>query len=81
MEPEKRITKPYLTKYEKAKILSVRTQQIASNASVHLDCMPLKRPSAFELAKMELLQKKSPVIIRRTLPNGKIEDWKLTELL
>ena len=80
MDTDKRITKPFLTKYEKAKILSIRTQQIAANGRVNLDCMPLQRPSPYELAKMELLQKKTPIIICRMLPNGNIEEWKIKEL-
>ena len=80
MNTDTRITKPFLTKYEKAKILSIRTQQIASNGRVNLDCIPFKRPSPYELAKMELSQKRSPIIIRRVLPNGNIEEWKIKEL-
>jgi DNA-directed RNA polymerase I, II, and III subunit RPABC2 len=30
---------------------------------------------------MELRERKIPIIIRRFLPNGTFEDWKLTDLI
>ena len=32
-----------------------------------------------EIVEKELIQRKIPFIIRRTLPNGTYEDWKLEE--
>ena len=34
----------------------------------------------YKLAEMELSEKKIPFIIRRYLPDGSYEDWKVSEL-
>lgn len=72
-------TFPFLTKYEKARILGVRTQQISTGAPIMIDSTGLS--SALQVAEEELRQRKIPFIIRRTLPNGKIEDWKIEEFI
>ena len=35
--------------------------------------------NAFDIAKLELKEKKIPLLIRRQLPNGQYEDWKIKE--
>jgi len=35
---------------------------------------------AYLIAKEELLQKKTPIIVKRPIPNGIIEYWKLSDL-
>jgi DNA-directed RNA polymerase I, II, and III subunit RPABC2 len=72
-------TFPFLTKYEKARILGVRAQQISTGAPIMIDSTGLS--SALQVAEEELRQRKIPFIIRRTLPNGKIEDWKIEEFI
>ena len=71
-------TSPFLTKYEKTRILSERTQQLANGSLSYL-----KNPEAYntiyEIALMELEQKKLPFIIKRPLSNS-IEMWKLEDL-
>ena len=34
----------------------------------------------YKIAEMELLQDKIPFIVRRYMPDGSYEDWKITEL-
>ena len=72
-------TLPYLTKYEKARILGQRTCQINSGASVFVK-VPENVIDGYIIAKMELEQKKIPFIIRRPLCNGASEYWKLSDL-
>ena len=71
-------SKPILTKYEKTKILSERTQQL-SNGSVSFLKNPESYSTIFEIALEELKQKKLPFIIKRPVSN-KIEYWKLSDL-
>jgi DNA-directed RNA polymerase I, II, and III subunit RPABC2 len=72
-------TIPILTKFERARIMGVRMQQLAYGAKPRVDTTDLK--SIAEIVNKELLERKIPFIIRRTLPNGKFENWKLEEFL
>lgn len=76
---EKRITTPYMTKYEKARILGTRALQIAMNAPVLVDIEGETDP--LQLARKELAQKKIPLIVRRYLPDNSYEDWSVEELI
>ena len=79
MKSKKKKTFPFLTKYEKARILGVRAQQISTGAPIMIDSTGFT--SALKVAEEELRQRKIPFIIRRTLPNGQIEDWKIEEFV
>merc|ERR1712056_10045 len=74
----KRITTPYLTKYEKARILGTRALQISMGAPVMVEMVGETDP--LEIAQKELRERKIPMIIRRFLPDGTFEDWKVSEL-
>lgn len=79
-QPNKeRITTPYLTKYERARVLGTRALQISMNAPV---LVPLDgETDALQIAIKELSQRKIPLIIRRFLPDGSFEDWSVSELI
>lgn len=79
VEPEERITPCYLTKYEKAWIIGARAVQISRNCPV---LIPLGKEDfdPVKIAEKELEQKKIPFVIRRYLPDGAFEDWKVSEL-
>ncbi|OCH87463.1 RNA polymerase Rpb6 [Obba rivulosa] len=79
-QPNKvRITTPYLTKYERARVLGTRALQISMNAPV---LVPLDgETDALQIAIKELSQRKIPLIIRRYLPDGSFEDWSVSELI
>lgn len=77
MQKKTKTTFPYLTKFEKARIMGVRLQQLANGAKPRIDVTGLR--SMNEILNQELIQRKIPFIIRRTLPNGKYEDWKLED--
>ena len=75
------ITDPCLTKYEKTKILSERTQQIENGSIIYI---PLNDSltTAYSIALEEFKQKKLPFIICRPLPNSVgYEYWKLNDLI
>jgi len=79
IEKKPKKTMPILTKFEKARIMGVRLQQLAYGAKPRVNISGLK--SIQEILKKELEERKIPFIIRRNLPNGSYEDWKLEEFL
>jgi DNA-directed RNA polymerase subunit K/omega len=72
-------TIPYLTKYEKARILGQRAKQINSGAIPFVK-VPENVIDGYLIAELELQQKRIPFIIRRPLPNGGSEYWNLKDL-
>ncbi|KAJ9665519.1 subunit common to RNA polymerases I, II, and III [Coniosporium apollinis] len=76
---EKRTTTPYMTKYERARVLGTRALQISMNAPVLVDLEGETDP--LQIAIKELREKKIPLVVRRYLPDGWYEDWRCEELL
>jgi len=74
-----RSTLPFLTKYEKARILGARALQISMGAPLCIEIEGETDP--LDIASKELLKRKIPILIRRYLPNGSYEDWNLDELI
>lgn len=72
-------TLPFVTKFERARILGVRAKQINNGASVMID-VPEHVIDGYTIAQMEYEQKKIPFIIKRPLPNGAVEYWKFSDL-
>ena len=72
-------TIPYLTKYEKARILGQRAKQIETGAKP-LVKVPENIVDSYIIAELELKQKNIPFIIKRPIPNGSFEYWKLKDL-
>ncbi|RDW71134.1 hypothetical protein BP5796_04856 [Coleophoma crateriformis] len=76
---DQRTTTPYMTKYERARILGTRALQISMNAPVLVDLEGETDP--LQIAIKELREKKIPLIVRRYMPDGWYEDWTCEELL
>ena len=75
---KERVTTPFLTRYERARVLGTRALQISMNAPI---LVPLEgEMDPLQIALKELQHGVIPIIIRRNLPNGTWEDWKLSEL-
>ena len=72
-------TIPYLTKYEKARILGQRAKQINSGAIPFVK-VPENVIDGYLIAELELRQKRIPFIIRRPMPNGGSEYWSIKDL-
>ena len=72
-------TLPFVTKYEKARILGERTKQLNAGAQsfVEVDDNVI---DGYLIALKEFEEKKVPFIIKRPLPNGGCEYWKLSDL-
>ena len=74
-------TTPFLTKYEKARIIGARALQISKNAPILIPSENLGgETDPIIIAEMELREGKIPFIIRRYLPDGSYEDWPVKEL-
>jgi DNA-directed RNA polymerase I, II, and III subunit RPABC2 len=72
-------TIPFLTKYERARILGQRAKQINSGSTTFVK-VPENVIDGYLIAELELKEKKIPFIIRRPLPNGGSEYWSLRDL-
>jgi DNA-directed RNA polymerase I, II, and III subunit RPABC2 len=72
-------TVPYLSKYERARILGQRAKQINAGAPAFVK-VPEKVIDGYLIAEMELANKTIPFIIRRPLPNGGSEYWRVNDL-
>lgn len=71
-------SQPVLNKFEKTKIISERSQQLA-NGSISFLKNPESYSSIYEIAIEELRQKKIPFILKRPIANS-FEYWKLEDL-
>tara|TARA_B100001057_G_scaffold497573_1_gene602068 strand:- start:3539 stop:4246 length:708 start_codon:yes stop_codon:yes gene_type:complete len=72
-------TLPFITRYEKARIIGERAKQLNAGA------MPMVKlePSLIDgylIALKEFEEKKIPFIVKRPLPNGACEYWKFADL-
>ena len=72
-------TIPILSKFEYTRILGLRATQIENGAPLFIS-VDESIIDSYIIAKMELEAKKLPFIIRRPLPGGKMEYWKLHDL-
>ena len=70
-------TTPLLTKYECARVLGLRAKQINSGSPPFVDTTLV---DGYLIAQLELREKKIPFILRRPLPNGEHEYWRVCDL-
>ena len=77
---DQRVTTPYLTRFERARVLGVRALQLSMNAPVNVDLSP-SDTDALAIAEKELRCGKLPLVVRRYLPDGCFEDWNVAELI
>lgn len=73
------MTIPILDKYEKTRIIGLRANQLDHGAKPFIN-IDAKVINSILIAEEELKQKKLPFIIKRPLPNGGAEYWKLADL-
>ncbi len=73
-------SQPFLTQYEKTRILGFRTNQLAQGALPYVS-VPAHIRNVLDIAKMELEQRRLPYIIKRPMPDGSFEYWRLSDLM
>ena len=73
-------TSPYLSRYERAKVISIRAQQlsIGKQPQIEVDSTNINH---LEIALQELKEKKIPNNIIRKLPDNTIEIWAAKDLI
>tara|TARA_B110000977_G_C11068619_1_gene488755 strand:- start:770 stop:1057 length:288 start_codon:yes stop_codon:yes gene_type:complete len=74
-----KVTLPILTKYEKARIIGLRMQQISAGAVPLIDVTGLT--DVEEIVEKELEDRKTPLMVRRYLFDNVYEDWKMEDFL
>ena len=72
-------TLPFITRYEKARILGERAKQINAGAKPFVD-VPMNMIDGYLIALKEFEEKKIPFILKRPLPGGGLEYWKFKDL-
>ena len=75
---EERVTTRLMTKFERARILGARAQQIAMNAPVLVTVDGETDPLV--IALKELREGVIPIMIRRILPDDSYEDWRVADM-
>ena len=70
---------PFLTKFEKSRIVGQRASQLDSGAMPFMK-IPEHIIESHLIAELELAEKKMPFIIRRPMPNGGSEYWHVKDL-
>ena len=73
------MTIPFLTKFEFTRILGMRTKQINNGAKPFIK-VPEGIIDGYLIAEREIREKKLPFIVKRPIPNGGCEYWKLEDL-
>jgi len=73
-------TYPFLTLYERTKVLALRASQLAHGAPPFIE-VPDYLTDVYEIAKAELDAKRLPFILKRPLPDGTYEYWRLADLM
>jgi len=73
-------TYPFLTNFEKTKIIGLRANQLSKGSAAFV-AVPKHITDVRDIARLELEQKRLPFIIKRPLPNGQFEYWRLIDLL
>lgn len=71
-------SRPVLFKYERARVISMRAEQLSRGTPPLIECLDGDGP--LETAEREFAAGRIPFIIRRYLPDGTTEDWRLDEL-
>ncbi|RLE84028.1 MAG: DNA-directed RNA polymerase subunit K [Thermoprotei archaeon] len=71
---------PWLTRYERARIIGVRALQISLGAPILISVEKLGLKDPIEIATKELELRALPMIIRRWTPGGNYQDIPLKYL-
>ncbi|KXN69792.1 DNA directed RNA polymeras-like protein II polypeptide F [Conidiobolus coronatus NRRL 28638] len=79
VERSPRTTSPYLSKYEKARVLGTRALQLSMGAPPQVELHG--ETDTYRIALKELYAKKINLVVRRYFANKDWEDWSVDELL
>ena len=71
---------PFLSVFERTKILGMRTNQLAQGARPYI-VVPEHITNVLDIAKLELEQRRLPLIIKRHMPDGTYEKFRLSDMI
>ena len=74
---EDRTSLDMMTRFEKARLIAARAEQIQNGSPVLVET---SHHDAILIAEEELIAKKIPIAVRRNMPDGRVEVWKVSEL-
>lgn len=80
-DPSKYISNNIMTKYERTRIVGLRLEQLARGAPTLIDTKAANCQSIRDIVNQELLQRKIPYILVRTLPNKKKEYFRVCDMI
>lgn len=78
-DPSKNVSQNVMTRFEKAKIIGMRLEQLARGALSTIDTTGFT--NIRDICLQELREKKIPFVIMRPLPNNKHEYWRMSDLI
>jgi len=78
------VTLPWMTKYEFDQLIGLRTMHLSKGAAPLVDVPPdfsIKGNMELrQIAIRELQEQRLPYMVKRNLPNGKVEYWPVAKL-
>ena len=77
---EKKKSMPFLNTFERTKILGFRATQLSQGARPFVP-VPDHITDVKEIARLELQERRLPFILKRPMPDGTFEYWRLSDLL
>lgn len=78
VNPEDKISTKRMTKYEFVRLIGTRVQQLTKDAKPMIK--NTKGLTHYQIAELEIKNNVIPIKIKRHLPNGDYEIWKVSEL-
>jgi DNA-directed RNA polymerase subunit K/omega len=77
--PSKNTSRNIMSKFEMAKLIGLRLEQLARGCVANVDTKTFT--NIHDIARAELIQRKMPFMIVRTLPNGIKEYFRLEDMI
>lgn len=77
-DPPKNQSRPVLTKFERAKVIGLRMEQLSRGSRPMVEVA--EGDTVRDVALRELSQKKMPYVLARSMPNGTTEYFRVGDL-
>ena len=80
-DPRANKSSPVLSKYERSIILGLRIEQLARGAQPFVALDDGEDHAPGYVADRELNERKLPYIVKRPMPNGTFEYWRIEDMI
>jgi DNA-directed RNA polymerase beta' subunit/DNA-directed RNA polymerase subunit K/omega len=74
-----KVTNPRLTKFERARLIGARANQLNKGAKARVNVRGMT--DTLKIAEKELKERKIPLVVKRYLPDGRVENWFIEEFI